>query len=79
MIRYIHPLLRIRERQMANFIPWGPASIQVALTRKSHHYHESSSQWTDASQPHQHRLSKLFRYSMILYKIDTKSVVQTND
>lgn len=28
-------LLRIRERQMANFIPWGPASIQVALTRKS--------------------------------------------
>ncbi|KIO30251.1 hypothetical protein M407DRAFT_225097 [Tulasnella calospora MUT 4182] len=28
-------LLRIRERQMANFIPWGPASIQVAITRKS--------------------------------------------
>ncbi|GJE86800.1 gamma tubulin [Phanerochaete sordida] len=28
-------LLRIRERQLANFIPWGPASIQVALTRKS--------------------------------------------
>ncbi|KAF8636557.1 hypothetical protein AX17_003369 [Amanita inopinata Kibby_2008] len=28
-------LLRIRERQIANFIPWGPASIQVALTRKS--------------------------------------------
>lgn len=27
-------LLRIRERQLANFIPWGPASIQVALTRK---------------------------------------------
>ncbi|TFY60123.1 hypothetical protein EVJ58_g5347 [Rhodofomes roseus] len=28
-------LLRVRERQLANFIPWGPASIQVALTRKS--------------------------------------------
>lgn len=28
-------LLRIRERQLATFIPWGPASIQVALTRKS--------------------------------------------
>jgi tubulin gamma len=28
-------LLRIRERQLAQFIPWGPASIQVALTRKS--------------------------------------------
>jgi tubulin gamma len=28
-------LLRIRERKLATFIPWGPASIQVALTRKS--------------------------------------------
>lgn len=28
-------LLRIRERRMATFIPWGPASIQVALTKKS--------------------------------------------
>lgn len=28
-------LLRIRERRLASFIPWGPASIQVALTRKS--------------------------------------------
>ncbi|EGN96159.1 hypothetical protein SERLA73DRAFT_112313 [Serpula lacrymans var. lacrymans S7.3] len=28
-------LLRVRERQLANFIPWGPASIQVALTRRS--------------------------------------------
>ncbi|KAI0225172.1 gamma-tubulin [Massospora cicadina] len=28
-------LLRIRERRMAQFIPWGPASIQVALTQKS--------------------------------------------
>ncbi|KAI9804531.1 MAG: hypothetical protein M1825_001430 [Sarcosagium campestre] len=28
-------LLRIRERSLATFIPWGPASIQVALTKKS--------------------------------------------
>ncbi|KAF1343674.1 gamma tubulin [Delphinella strobiligena] len=28
-------LLRIRERRLAQFIPWGPASIQVALTRTS--------------------------------------------
>jgi len=28
-------LLRIRDRELASFIPWGPASIQVALTRTS--------------------------------------------
>lgn len=28
-------LMRIRERRLANFIEWGPASIQVALSRKS--------------------------------------------
>lgn len=28
-------LLRIRERRLATFIPWGPASIQVAVTKKS--------------------------------------------
>eukprot|EP00730_Choanoeca_flexa_P016199 TRINITY_DN7604_c0_g1_i3.p1 TRINITY_DN7604_c0_g1~~TRINITY_DN7604_c0_g1_i3.p1 ORF type:complete len:458 (+),score=96.96 TRINITY_DN7604_c0_g1_i3:235-1608(+) len=28
-------LQRVRERKLASFIPWGPASIQVALTRKS--------------------------------------------
>lgn len=28
-------LQRIRERKLANFIPWGPASIQVALSKKS--------------------------------------------
>lgn len=28
-------LQRIRERRLATFIPWGPASIQVALSRKS--------------------------------------------
>ena len=28
-------LLKIRERKLASFIPWGPASIQVALSKKS--------------------------------------------
>ena len=28
-------LQRIRERKLVRFIPWGPASIQVALSRKS--------------------------------------------
>merc|ERR1719191_2687667 len=28
-------LQRIRERKLASFIPWGPASIQVALSRTS--------------------------------------------
>ena len=28
-------LQRIRERKLAQFIPWGPASIQVALSRKT--------------------------------------------
>lgn len=27
--------MRIRETQLATFIPWGPASIQVALTKRS--------------------------------------------
>ena len=34
-------LLRIRERHLASFVPWGPASIQVALSRRSP-YVESS-------------------------------------
>lgn len=28
-------LLRMRERDIAKFIPWGPASIQVAISKKS--------------------------------------------
>lgn len=33
---HVHKSLqRIRERKLARFIPWGPASIQVALSRKS--------------------------------------------
>ncbi|XP_032872744.1 tubulin gamma-1 chain-like [Amblyraja radiata] len=33
-------LQRIRERKLANFIPWGPASIQVALSRSLHTCHQ---------------------------------------
>ena len=40
--KQVHKALqRIRERKLVNFIPWGPASIQVALSRKSP-YIESS-------------------------------------
>ena len=28
-------LQRIREKKLANFIDWGPASIQIALSKKS--------------------------------------------
>jgi len=34
-------LLRIRERKVANFIPWGPASIQVALSKRSPYVKET--------------------------------------
>ena len=34
-------LNRIRERKMTSFIPWGPASIQVALSRKSPYVHST--------------------------------------
>eukprot|EP00039_Didymoeca_costata_P011449 m.160807 g.160807 ORF g.160807 m.160807 type:complete len:448 (+) comp15175_c2_seq1:195-1538(+) len=35
-------LLRIRERKLANFIPWGPASIQVALSKRSPYVKETT-------------------------------------
>lgn len=34
-------LQRIRERKLAQFVPWGPAGIQVALSRKSPYVHTS--------------------------------------
>lgn len=37
LIQVHKSLLRIRERRLATFIPWGPASIQVALAKKSPH------------------------------------------
>ena len=36
MVLQVHKSLqRIRERKLARFIPWGPASIQVALSKRS--------------------------------------------
>ena len=35
-------LLRIRERHLAPFIPWGPASIQVSLTKRSPYIQSSN-------------------------------------
>ena len=35
MLQVHKSLQRIRERNLAQFIPWGPASIQVALARSS--------------------------------------------
>jgi tubulin gamma len=35
-------LMRIRDRRMANFIPWGPASIQVALSSGSKYVKQQS-------------------------------------
>lgn len=36
LFHQVHKALqRIRERKLVDFIPWGPASIQVALSRKS--------------------------------------------
>lgn len=35
-------LMRIRERRLASFIPWGPATIQVSLTKRSPYLSNSS-------------------------------------
>ncbi|WCJ24207.1 Tubulin gamma chain [Euphorbia peplus] len=37
MVKVHESLQRIRERKLVNFIEWSPASIQVALSRKSPH------------------------------------------
>jgi len=47
-------LQRIRERKLVNFIPWGPASIQVALSRKS--------PYIESANKGQTHLSSVFNY-----------------
>lgn len=43
MVLQVHKSLqRIRERKLANFIGWGPASIQVALARRSPYLPQSN-------------------------------------
>ncbi|KAF2669886.1 tubulin-domain-containing protein [Microthyrium microscopicum] len=59
-------LLRIRERQLATFIPWGPASIQVALTRKSP-YMPSSHRVSGLMLANHTGIATLFRKIVTLY------------
>ena len=60
-------LLRIRERRLASFIPWGPASIQVALTKKSPYL------------PNTHRVSGLMLANHTSIATLFKRVVATYD
>ncbi|KZT56506.1 tubulin-domain-containing protein [Calocera cornea HHB12733] len=59
-------LLRIRERQLANFIPWGPASIQVALARKSP-YVSSSHRVSGLMLANHTSIASLFRRTLDQY------------
>ncbi|EJT98509.1 gamma tubulin [Dacryopinax primogenitus] len=61
-----HSLLRIRERQLANFIPWGPASIQVALARKSP-YVSSSHRVSGLMLANHTSIASLFRRTLDQY------------
>jgi len=56
-------LQRIRERKLANFIPWGPASIQVALSRKSP-YVETSHRVSGLMLANHTSISSLFEKSL---------------
>lgn len=56
-------LQRIRERKLANFIPWGPASIQVALSRKSP-YVETSHRVSGLMLANHTSISSLFERSL---------------
>lgn len=35
-------MLRIRERQLANFVPWGPADFNMSIARNSAHLENAS-------------------------------------
>lgn len=59
-------LLRIRERRLATFIPWGPASIQVALTRKSP-YVQSSHRVSGLMLANHTGIATLFRRIVLQY------------
>ncbi|KZO99506.1 gamma tubulin [Calocera viscosa TUFC12733] len=59
-------LLRIRERQLANFIPWGPASIQVALAKKSP-YISSSHRVSGLMLANHTSIASLFRRTLDQY------------
>ena len=59
-------LLRIRERRLATFIPWGPASIQVALTKKSP-YLSNASRVSGLMLANHTSIATLFRRIVVQY------------
>ena len=71
-------LLRIRERSMANFIPWGPASIQVALT-KSSPYMQTSHRVSGLMLANHTSISTLFKRIMAQYDKMRKRNVFLNE
>ena len=64
----IHKALqRIRERKLASFIPWGPASIQVALSKKSP-YIESPHKVSGLMMTNNTNIYSLFQKLNVQYK-----------
>ncbi|XP_033173559.1 tubulin gamma-2 chain [Drosophila mauritiana] len=59
-------LQRIRERKLANFIPWGPASIQVALPRSSP-YVQSAHKVSGLMMANHTGISSLFKRALAQY------------
>ncbi|KAH8273887.1 hypothetical protein KR044_002913 [Drosophila immigrans] len=59
-------LQRIRERKLAQFIPWGPASIQVALSRSSP-YVQSSHKVSGLMMANNTGISALFKCALLQY------------
>ncbi|CAK4632361.1 hypothetical protein LEN26_002393 [Aphanomyces euteiches] len=59
-------LQRIRERKLVKFIPWGPASIQVALSRKSP-YVESAHKVSGLMLANHTSIGNLFHRSVVHY------------
>ena len=59
-------LQRIRERKLVEFIPWGPASIQVALSRKSP-YVESPHRVTGMMLANHTSMQDLFKRALSQY------------
>ena len=68
MLSQVHKsLLRIRERQLATFIPWGPASIQVALTKKSPYLKNTTNRVSGLMLANHTSVATLFKRIVIQY------------
>eukprot|EP00968_Pinguiococcus_pyrenoidosus_P029459 scaffold8580_cov286-Pinguiococcus_pyrenoidosus.AAC.5 len=59
-------LQRIRERRLVRFIPWGPASIQVALSRKSP-YVDTAHKVSGLMLANHTCMAQLFQRSLVQY------------